>query len=145
MKVLFICTHNSARSQMAEGLLRHLYGDRFEAYSAGITPTKVQPLAVRVVAELGIDISHHRAKSTHEFKGGEFDVAVTVCDEAKEACPLFPGALKQLHWSFQDPSKAEGREEEILEVFRKVRDEIKGRIIKAVESGELGNHHDKKM
>ncbi|MEM3046947.1 MAG: arsenate reductase ArsC, partial [Candidatus Bathyarchaeia archaeon] len=105
-RVLFICVHNSARSQMAEGFLRHLYGDRFEAYSAGVAPSRVNPYAVKAMAEVGIDISSYRSKSLREFLGGKVDVAVTVCDEAKEACPFFPGASKQLHWGFPDPSEA---------------------------------------
>jgi arsenate reductase len=122
---------------MAEGFLRYLYGDRFEAYSAGIAPSRVNPYAVKAMAEVGVDISSHRSKSIQEFLGGKIDVAVTVCDEAKEACPFFPGASKQLHWSFPDPSEAKGREEEVLEIFRKVRDDIKDAIARAVEKGEL--------
>jgi len=122
---------------MAEGLLRHLYGDRFQAYSAGLAPSQVHPYAVKVMAEIGIDISKHTSKSLRDFLGERFDVAVTVCDEAKEACPVLPGASKQLHWSLLDPSEAMGREEEVLEVFRKVRDAIKDRITTAVKNGEL--------
>jgi arsenate reductase len=124
-KVLFICTHNSARSQMAEGLLRTMYGDRYEAYSAGTKPTGVHPLAVRVMAEIGIDISHHRSKSVVEFLGAEFDYVVTVCDRAKESCPFFPGAREYIHVGFDDPAGFSGTEEESLSVFRRVRDEIK--------------------
>jgi len=128
-KVLFICTHNSARSQMAEGLLRTMYGDRYEAYSAGIKPTGVHPLAVRVMAEIGIDISHHRSKSVVEFLGAEFDYVVTVCDRAKESCPFFPGAREYIHVGFDDPAGFSGTEEESLSVFRRVRDEIKKWIL----------------
>ncbi|MEM2904685.1 MAG: arsenate reductase ArsC [Candidatus Bathyarchaeia archaeon] len=138
-RVLFICVHNSARSQMAEGFLRHLYGDRFEAYSAGVAPSRVNPYAVKAMAEVGIDISSYRSKSLREFLGGKVDVAVTVCDEAKEACPFFPGASKQLHWGFPDPSEAKGSEEEVLEIFRRVRDAIKEALTRAVEKGELGD------
>lgn len=123
-KVLFICTHNSARSQMAEGLVNARYGDRFEAYSAGIEPTRVHPLAIKVMAELGIDISHHRSKSIEEFLGQEFDYVVTVCDHAKETCPFVPGAKEYLHAGFPDPAAAEGTEEERLAAFRQVRDAI---------------------
>ena len=123
-KVLFICTHNSARSQMAEGLLNALYGDRYKAYSAGIEPTKVNPYAVEVMAEIGIDLSRQRSKSIEEFREKNFDYVITLCDHAKEACPFFPGE-KILHKSFEDPSKFKGTEEEILEETRRIRDEIK--------------------
>jgi len=124
-KVLFICTHNSARSQMAEGILQTLYGDRYEAYSAGTQPTKVNPYAIKVMSEIGIDISNHRSKSAEEFRGKEFDYVVTVCDNAKEACPFFPGGKTYLHKGFKDPSEFKGNENEIVAEFRRVRDEIK--------------------
>jgi len=124
-KVLFICTHNPARSQMAEGILRTLYGDRYEAYSAGTQPTKVNPYAIKVMSEIGIDISNHRSKSAEEFRGKEFDYVVTVCDNAKEACPFFPGGKTYLHKGFKDPSEFKGNENEIVAEFRRVRDEIK--------------------
>lgn len=124
-KVLFICTHNSARSQMAEGILRTLYGDRYEAYSAGTQPTKVNPYAIKVMSEIGIDISNHRSKSAEEFRGKEFDYVVTVCDDAKEACPFFPGGKTYLHKGFKDPSEFKGNENEIIAEFQRVRDEIK--------------------
>lgn len=123
-KVLFICTHNSARSQMAEGFLNALYGDRYEGYSAGMETAKVNPYAVKVMAEIGIDISAHRSKSIEEFRGKSFDYVVTVCDHAKEACPFFPGE-KILHRDFEDPSEFKGTTDEILEEVRRVRDEIK--------------------
>ncbi|MBS7629738.1 arsenate reductase ArsC [Candidatus Bathyarchaeota archaeon] len=124
-KVLFICTHNSARSQMAEGLLRSLYGDFYEVYSAGTEPTGLNPYAIRVMAEIGIDISKQRSKSVSEFLGTKFDFVVTVCDQAKERCPYFPMGGKRLHKSFQDPTTFRGSEDEILEGFRNVRDQIK--------------------
>ena len=127
-RVLFVCTHNSARSQMAEGLLRHYSGDRFEAFSAGTEPGSLHPLAVRAMAELGIDISDHSPKPVDRFLDQSFDLVVTVCDQATETCPVFPGATRHLHWSFEDPSHVEGSEEERLEVFRRVRDEIEARI-----------------
>jgi arsenate reductase len=127
-KVLFLCTHNSARSQMAEGLLRHLAGDRFEAMSAGTEATRVRPLAIRAMEEIGIDISEQESETLERYLGESFDYVITVCDEANEACPLFPGAQSRLHWSFEDPSKAEGPEEERLEVFRGVCDEIELQI-----------------
>jgi arsenate reductase len=127
-RVLFLCTHNSARSQMAEGLLRHLGGDAFEVHSAGTEATRVRPLAVRAMAELGIDISAHASKTLDRYLGQPFDLVITVCDEANEACPVFPGARERRHWSFPDPSRATGTEEEQLAVYRAVRDAIRARI-----------------
>ena len=124
-KVLFVCTHNSARSQMAEGLLRAFYGDSYEAYSAGTVATKVNPFAIEAMKEIGIDISSQYSKSTEEFYGKEFDFVVTVCDSAKENCPYFPGAKKYLHKSFEDPASVTGDDEYKLDAFRRVRDEIK--------------------
>jgi arsenate reductase len=126
--VLFLCTHNSARSQMAEGLLRHLAGDRFEAYSAGTEATVVRPLAIRAMAELGIDISGQHSKTLDRYLGEPFDAVITVCDQANEACPVFFGAKTRMHWSFPDPSQATGTEEERLSVCRAVRDAIRARI-----------------
>jgi len=123
-RVLFICTHNAARSQMAEGYLRARYGDRYEAFSAGTVATGVHPLAVRVMADLGVDISGHQSKDLGGFIGEEMDVAVTVCDAAQAACPMFPGAKTTVHASFPDPTAATGTEEERLAVFRAVRDEV---------------------
>ena len=127
-RVLFLCTHNSARSQMAEGLLRHLAGDRFEAMSAGTDATHVRPLAIRAMGEIGVDISEQESKTLDRYLHEPFDYVITVCDDANEACPFFPGAQSRLHWSFEDPSKAEGTEEERLAVFRSVRDRIRQRI-----------------
>jgi arsenate reductase (thioredoxin) len=127
-RVLFLCTHNSARSQMAEGLLRHLAGDRFEVMSAGTEATHARPLAVRAMEEIGVDISGQESKTLDRYLQEPFDYVITVCDDANEACPFFPGAQRKLHWSFEDPSKAEGSEEERLEVFRRVRDGIKDRV-----------------
>jgi arsenate reductase (thioredoxin) len=127
-RVLFLCTHNSARSQMAEALLRHLAGDRFEAYSAGTEATHVRPLAVRAMAELGIDISGQESKTRDRYLGEPFDAVITVCDQANEACPVFFGARERLHWSFPDPSRATGSEDEQLAVYRSVRDAIRERI-----------------
>jgi arsenate reductase len=135
-RVLFLCTHNSARSQMAEGLLRHLAGDRFEIMSAGTEATSVRPEAIRAMADLGVDISGQSSKTLERYLGEPFDYVVTVCDDANEACPVFPGAKNRLHWSFQDPSRAEGSEEKRLEVFRKVRDEIQARIRKELLAGD---------
>src|SRR5215203_2966834 len=129
VRVLFLCTHNSARSQMAEGLLRHLTGDRFEAYSAGTEATHVRPLAIRAMDEIGVDISGQESKTLDRYLGEPFDYVITVCDDANEACPFFPGARNRLHWSFEDPSQAEGSEEERLAVFRSVRDRIRDRVL----------------
>ncbi len=136
-RVLFICTHNSARSQMAEGLLHHLGGERFEVFSAGTEATYVRPLAIQAMTELGIDISQQRSKTLDRYLDEQFDEVITVCDTAAEACPVFPGAARRLHWSFEDPSKATGSEAEQLEVYRKVRDEIRSRIEKELLSRPL--------
>jgi arsenate reductase (thioredoxin) len=127
-RVLFLCTHNSARSQMAEGLLRHLAGDRFEAMSAGTEATRVRALAVRAMEEVRVDISGQESKTLNRYLDETFDYVITVCDDANEACPFSPGAASRLHWSFEDPSKAEGSEEERLAVFRSVRNQIRSRI-----------------
>src|SRR5437763_1106906 len=127
-RVLFICTHNSARSQMAEGLLRQLGGERFEVFSAGTEATQVRPLAIRAMAELGIDISRHESKTLDRYQGEPFDEVITVCDTAAEACPVFPDASHRRHWSLEDPSKATGSEAEQLAVYRRVRDELQSRI-----------------
>ena len=127
-RVLFLCTHNSARSQMAEGLLRHLAGDRVESFSAGTEATRVRPLAIRAMAELGIDISGQESKTLERYLGEPFDAVITVCDQANETCPTFYGAKERLHWSFPDPSKATGAEEEQLAVYRQVRDAFRERI-----------------
>jgi arsenate reductase len=125
---LFLCTDNSARSHIAEGLLRNLAGDRYEVHSAGTEATYVRPLAVRAIAELNIDISSQESKTLERYLGEHFDYVITVCDAANEACPVFPGARRRLHWSFEDPSRATGSEEERLEVFRTVRDRILERV-----------------
>ena len=123
--VLILCTGNSARSQMAEGLLRHDGGDRFTVESAGTRPSKVRPEAVAAMREIGIDIGGHRSKHVDEFTGREFDYVLTVCDHAREVCPIFPAATVKLHRSFDDPAAVEGTEEERLAAFRRVRDEIR--------------------
>ena len=119
---------------MAEGLLRHLANDRFEVASAGVAPTRVRPEAIAAMSEIGIDISHHRSKSVDEFLGQEFDYVITVCDNAKEQCPVFPGNTKRIHCSFDDPAEAQGDEHARLAVFRRVRDEILDRLRAFVES-----------
>lgn len=127
-RVLILCTGNSARSQMAEGLLRHDAGERYEVFSAGVEPSLVRPQAIAVMHEIGIDISRQRSKSVDEFAGQQFDLVITVCDHASERCPIFPGPTKRIHWSFDDPAAIEGTEEEKLSVFRRVRDEIRARL-----------------
>jgi len=127
-RILFLCTHNSARSQMAEGLLRHLAGDRFEATSAGTEATSVRPLAIRAMEEIGIDISGQESKTLDRYLSEPFDHVITVCDDTNEACPFFPGGKSRLHWSLPDPSQARGSEEERLAAFRSVRNELRSRI-----------------
>jgi arsenate reductase len=124
-KVLFLCNHNSARSQMAEGLLRSFYGEHFDVYSAGSNPCSVNPYAVKVMGEVGVDISENRSKSLQEFEGFEFDYVVTVCGGEGEACPFFPGGTIYLHESFEDPVAVDGTDREKTDAFRKIRDEIK--------------------
>lgn len=127
-QVLFLCTHNSARFQMAEGLLRHLGGERFEVMSAGTEATRVRPEAQKVMGEIGIDISGQESKILERYHGEPFDYVITVCDDANEACPVFPGAKRRLHWSLENPSQVDGDEEERLAVFRAVREQIEERI-----------------
>lgn len=124
-KVLFICTHNSARSHMAEGFMNARYGDRYLALSAGTEPSALNPFAVRVMQEIGIDISDRRSKSVDEFMNQDLEYVVTVCDHAKEACPFFPGGRKAIHKGFKDPASSAGTEQEKLAFFRSVRDEIR--------------------
>ena len=124
-RVLILCTGNSARSQMAEGLLRHDAGDRFEVHSAGTQPAPVRPEAIAVLREIGIDISRQRSKHVGEFKGPHFDIVLTVCDHAKESCPVFFGTATSVHHNFEDPSAFSGGAEERLAAFREVRDEIR--------------------
>ncbi len=123
--VLFICSYNSARSQMAEGLLRHIAGDRFDVYSAGTVATGVSPFAVRVMSELGIDISRHESKSLQQFVDQSSDWVITVCDDAAGACPTFPGAARRLHWSLHDPGRMGRTDEQRLVAFRQVRDRLR--------------------
>lgn len=127
-RVLFLCTGNSARSQMAEGLLRHTAGDRFVVASAGVAPTRVRPEAIQVMREIGIDISHQHSKSVDDFLGREFDYVITVCDNANEQCPVFPGNTNRIHWSLDDPAAVEGDELTRVAMFRRVRDEILHRL-----------------
>jgi arsenate reductase len=125
-RVLILCTGNSARSQMAEGLLRHDAGDRFDVFSAGTRPTVVRPEAIAAMRELGIDISGHRSRSVDEFVGQKLDYVLTVCDNARESCPVFPGGAIHIHHSFEDPAQHQGTEEERLSAFLRVRDQLRG-------------------
>src|SRR5262245_24417499 len=127
-RVLFLCTHNSARSQMAEGFLRALAGDRFEVESAGSEKTRVHPLAIRAMHELGIDIESHQSKTLERFLDEPWDYVITVCDSANESCPIFARIVRRMHWSVADPSRAVGSEDGRLQVFRRVRDAISARI-----------------
>ena len=136
-KVLFLCTGNSARSQMAEGYLRHAASDQYEALSAGIDPNGLNPLAVEAMREIGIDISRQQSKDVVSLLGQHIPYVVTVCDNAKGRCPIFPGTWKFLHWSLEDPALARGTHEEQLAVFRHVRDEIVSRIDREISTGVL--------
>lgn len=132
-KVLILCTGNSARSQMAEGVLKHLGGEFFEVESAGTIASFVRPHAIDAMAEIGIDISGHRSKALDEFLDTSFDFVITVCDNAAETCPIFPGAAHRIHWSFDDPAEAEGGGETIINVFRRVRDDIRLKLTEFIE------------
>jgi len=136
VRVLILCTGNSARSQMAEGLLRHDAGDAYEVFSAGTKPTRVRPEAIAVMREVGIDISGHRSKFVDEFAGKDFDYVITVCDNAKKSCPIFPAKTTRIHWSIEDPATAQGCEEERFAAFRRARDELRARL-QAFTRGEV--------
>jgi arsenate reductase (thioredoxin) len=133
-RVLFICTHNSARSQMAEGLMNALPGNQYEAFSAGTEPSQVNPYAIKSMSEINIDISTNSSKNIYEFEGLEFNYIITVCDNAKERCPVFPGGGKHIHKGFTDPSRAKGSDDQKLMAFRMVRDEIRDWIKKNFQS-----------
>jgi arsenate reductase len=140
IKVLFVCVHNSARSQMAEAFINNLAGDKFIAESAGIEPGKLNPYVVKVMSEIGIDISSNRTKDVFEFvrAGKHFNFVITVCErEAAEKCPIFPGISKRLEWSFRDPSKLSGIEDEILEQTRIIREEIKLQVVQWIKEVEI--------
>jgi arsenate reductase (thioredoxin) len=132
-KVLILCTGNSARSQIAEGILRQIAGDKYEVESAGTVASFVRPQAIQVMNEIGIDISGHRSKSLDESLDKPFDYVITVCDNANQTCPLFPGNAVRIHWSFEDPAEAPGSEEEVLAVFRRVRDELLRHVLDFVK------------
>jgi len=136
-RVLFVCTHNSCRSQMAEALLRYRFGEDFETFSAGTAPSRVNPWAIRVMGELGVDISGQISEHIEEYLGEPFDLVVTTCDSARDTCPVVPGAAAIVHHSFEDPSAAAGTSEQILTAFRRVRDEIDRWIQQAFGGGRL--------
>lgn len=136
-RVLFICTRNSARSQMAEGLANHDLAGKVEAFSAGTDPSAVHPIAVAVMREVGIDMSHHRSKSIDEFAGEKFDYVITLCDQANESCPLFFGGTRRLHMGFDNPAAVMGSEEEKFMAFRKVRDQIRQEVVGFLSKQEL--------
>lgn len=136
-KIIFICTHNSCRSQIAEGLFRHLYGDYYEVYSAGSEPTAINPLAVKAMEEIGIDITNQYSKSINQFLEHKFDYVVTVCDSARSSCPFFPNGKHYIHKSFKDPSEISGSGKEKMEAFRKTRDKIE-QWLKQLFSKEMG-------
>jgi arsenate reductase len=129
LKVLFLCTENACRSQMAEGLVNHDLAGQVRAWSAGVQPSRVNPRAIQVMAELGIDISHQRSKSVDDLAGEQFDLVITVCDQAQQQCPIFPGETEVMHVGFPDPARATGPETEILAVFRQVRDEMRDQLV----------------
>ena len=140
-RVLILCTGNSARSQMAEGLLHHDGGSAFAVESAGVEASFVRPQAIEAMREIGIDISGHRSKSVGEFAGQEFDYVITVCDNANERCPVFPGQTKRIHWSFDDPAAAEGDEAARLTCFRRVRDEIRQQLHSFIAGAAASSSH----
>ncbi len=132
-KVLFLCTENACRSQMAEGLVNHYLDGKAKAFSAGVRPHVVNPRAIQIMGELGIDLSGHRSKSVDEFRHEPFNLVITVCDRAAEECPLFPGNTEVVHMGFPDPASATGTEEEIMAFFRQVRDDLRARLIPFIE------------
>jgi arsenate reductase len=134
-RILFLCTHNSCRSQMAEGLINHFLGDRYQAFSAGTEATRVNPLAARVMAEIGIDLAKHRSKSMDEFASETFDYVITLCGDANEKCPLFFGGVQRVHLGFDDPSRLPGSDDEVLPEYRRVRDEIRKQLTDFLSGG----------
>ncbi len=129
LKVLFLCTENACRSQMVEGLVNHDLAGQVQAFSAGVRPSRVNPRAIQAMAELGIDLNRHRSKSVDDLAEKQFDLVITVCDQAQEQCPIFPGETEVIHVGFPDPAKATGTEEEIMDAFRRVRDEMRQQLI----------------
>ena len=129
LKVLFLCTENACRSQMAEGLVNHDLAGQVQAWSAGVRPSRVNPRAVQVLAELGIDISHHCSKSVDDLAGEQFDLVITVCDQAQQQCPIFPGETEVIHVGFPDPARATGTEAEVMAAFRQGRDALREQLV----------------
>lgn len=138
-RVLFLCTGNSCRSQMAEGWARHLLGEQIEAFSAGTAPSVVNPRAIEVMKEVSVDLSSHRSKPVAEFSNQRFDLVVTLCEDAEARCPTFPGSTKKVHMSFPDPAQARGSDETVLTVFREVRNRIRRELIPLLEE-KVKNH-----
>ena len=134
-RILFLCTHNSCRSQMAEGLINHFLGDCYQAFSAGTEATRVNPLAARVMAEIGIDLAKHRSKTMDEFVSETFDYVITLCSDANEKCPLFFGGVQRVHLGFDDPSRLPGSDNEVLPEYRRVRDEIRKQLTDFLSGG----------
>jgi len=134
-RILFLCTHNSCRSQMAEGLINHFLGDCYQAFSAGTEATRVNPLAARVMAEIGIDLAKHRSKTMDEFASETFDYVITLCGDANEKCPLFFGGVQRVHLGFDDPSRLPGSDDEVLPEYRRVRDEIRKQLTDFLSGG----------
>ena len=137
-RLLILCTGNSARSQMAEGLFRHYAGDQFEVFSAGTQPSVVRPEAIAVMKEIGLDISGHHSKSVDEFIGKPLDIVITVCDNANETCPVFPGGVKRIHWPFEDPAAVKGSDHVRKAEFRRIRDQLYSRIMTFLKADESG-------
>jgi arsenate reductase len=138
IRVLILCTGNSARSQMAEGLLRHASAQKFEVASAGIDPSFVRPEAIEAMREIGIDISSHRSKSIDEFREQPFDYVITVCDNANQQCPMFPGVSRRIHWGIKDPAAIEGNNQKRLDAFRQARDELRERLSEFMKVAQNG-------
>ncbi len=143
LKVLFLCTENACRSQMAEGLVNHDLAGKVQAFSAGVRPSRVNPKAIQVMAELGIDISHHRSKSVDDLAWERFGMVITVCDRAAEQCPIFAGETEVMHVGFPDPAKATGTEDEIMAAFRQVRDALRQQLVPLLQE-KLGERREKK-
>lgn len=141
-RVLFVCTNNACRSQIAEGIVNHFLADRIEAFSAGTRPTSVHPRAIQVMKEIGIDISSQHSKSMEEFADQHFDYVITLCGGANEECPLFFGGVRKMHMGFDDPAGSEGTEEEIVAAFRRIRDDMKEKFMNffQTKTGDEGNH-----
>ena len=139
--MLFLCTGNSCRSQIAEGWLRHLAGDRFETHSAGLKPSTVNPYAIKVMAEAGVDIVAQHSKDVGVYLGKHFPYLITVCDNAQVACPIFPGPAMREHWPLEDPADARGTEDEVLDVFRQTRDDVKARVEDFIERSNASASH----